>query len=70
MPVYWTLLAATIFELQQNGLQDTAQVVRQLEVQVPNTAGGMPATSNTCLRFPVRKVFSYLQNTPAYAKLL
>lgn len=54
MPVYWTLLAATIFELQQNGLQDTTQVVRQLEVQVPNTAGGTPATRDICLRLPVR----------------
>lgn len=70
MPVYWRLLAATIFELQQNGLQDTTQVVRQLEVQVPKTAGGTPATNSTCLRFPVRKSFSYLQETRAYANLL
>ena len=69
MPVYWTLLAATIFELQQNGLQDTTQVVRQLEVQVPKTAGGTPATSNTCLRLKVRKTFSYMQNTPGSTKL-
>jgi len=34
--------------------------VRQLEVQVPNTAGGTPATSNTCLRLKVRKTFSYI----------
>ena len=56
-------------ELQQNGLQDTTQVVRQLEVQVPNTAGGTPATSNTCLRLKVRKTFSYMQNTPGSTKL-
>ena len=50
MPVYWALLLVAILELQQNGLQETAQVVRQLEVQVPNTAGGTPATSDKFLR--------------------
>ena len=41
-PEYWTLLVAGILELQQNGLQVTKQVVRQLEVQVPKTAGATP----------------------------
>ena len=31
-----------ILELQQNGLQVTKQVVGQLEVQVPKTAGATP----------------------------
>ena len=43
MPGYWALLLAAILELQQNGLQLITQVVRQLEVQVPKTAGETPA---------------------------
>ena len=43
MPGYWALLLAAILELQQNGLQLITHVVRQLEVQVPKTAGETPA---------------------------
>lgn len=40
---YWAVSVAGILEAQQNGLQVTTQVERQLEVQVPKTAGGTPA---------------------------
>lgn len=42
MAEYCILLPAAALELQQNGLQETRQVVKQLGVQVPNTAGGTP----------------------------
>lgn len=43
MAEYWAVSVAGILEVQQNGLQVTTQVERQLEVQVPKTAGGTPA---------------------------
>ena len=59
---------AGILELQQNGLQVTKQVVRQLEVQVPKTAGATPG-KNLRVFFYCPTLLCALRITREYATI-